>query len=194
MLQKICVLILTVACANSLAADSNAGKIAAANTGAAKATDAKPTDWSLNAIDAEPAWQITSGNPEIVVAIIDTGIDPNHPDIKEALWQNPGETGKDAQGRDKSTNGIDDDNNGYIDDVYGWDFTTQSAKANDTNGHGTHIAGIVQKAVTKNFGFAKPRKKEFSLWRPPATNALTLTMLAFIQHLMIHQTYFQLLP
>lgn len=78
-----------------------------------------------------------------IVAVIDTGIDSLHPALKNALWTNPGETGQDAHGRDKATNGIDDDNNGFVDDVHGWNFANQNSNLKDDHGHGTHIAGLI---------------------------------------------------
>ncbi|MFP5519844.1 MAG: S8 family peptidase [Bdellovibrionia bacterium] len=99
--------------------------------------------WGLKKADAARAWSVTKGSREIVVAVIDTGIDVKHEDIKNNLWKNPGETGKDSSGRDKSSNGIDDDGNGFIDDVYGWNFVSNNHKLDDNHGHGTHIAGII---------------------------------------------------
>ena len=80
---------------------------------------------------------------KVLVAVIDTGIDVQHPDLRSSLWMNEGETGLDSQGRDKATNGIDDDGNGYVDDVHGWNFADNSADVSDPHGHGTHIAGII---------------------------------------------------
>lgn len=99
--------------------------------------------WGLKKSDAARAWSVTKGSRDIIVAVIDTGIDVNHEDLASNLWRNPGETGKDAQGRDKATNGIDDDGNGYVDDVYGWNFVSNNNKLDDNHGHGTHIAGII---------------------------------------------------
>lgn len=83
-------------------------------------------------------------NPDdIIVAIIDTGIDSQHPALKEKLWLNKGEIGKDAWGQEKASNGIDDDQNGYIDDIHGWNFVDNNANLQDENGHGTHISGII---------------------------------------------------
>jgi thermitase len=99
--------------------------------------------WGLKKSDAARAWSVTQGNKNTIVAVIDTGIDELHEDLKSNLWSNPGESGLDAKGKDKSTNGIDDDENGFIDDVHGWNFVSQNNKLNDNHGHGTHIAGII---------------------------------------------------
>tara|TARA_B110001454_G_scaffold219202_1_gene251973 strand:+ start:60488 stop:61855 length:1368 start_codon:yes stop_codon:yes gene_type:complete len=99
--------------------------------------------WGLKKSDAARAWKVTHGSKNVVVAVIDTGIDINHEDIKSNLWKNPGETGLDKNGKDKAKNGIDDDKNGYVDDVYGWNFVASSNDLTDNHGHGTHIAGII---------------------------------------------------
>lgn len=104
--------------------------------------------WGMNGssmadIMTNHAWKISRGSKGIVVAIIDTGIDKDHADLKNNLWTNPGESGKDSLGRDKATNGVDDDNNGYIDDVHGWNFVSNDHSLKDNHGHGTHVAGIV---------------------------------------------------
>lgn len=87
---------------------------------------------------------------KIVIAVIDTGVDINHRDLKNNIWTNPGETGKDIFGRDKSSNGVDDDGNGYADDIHGWNFVNNSNDVSDSHGHGTHIAGIIQKEYRKH--------------------------------------------
>ncbi len=99
--------------------------------------------WGLQKSNALEAWQLTTGSRDIIVAIVDTGIDVNHPDLKNNLWRNPGESGLDEKGNDKATNGIDDDGNGYVDDVHGWNFVHGNHNLKDNHGHGTHIAGIV---------------------------------------------------
>lgn len=109
-------------------------------------------DWGLVSIGffdlftplIQPAQSsVTSCSPDVVVAVVDTGIDYTHVDLKDNVWTNPGEIGKDSLGRDKSSNGIDDDGNGYVDDVVGWDFVNDVPYPYDTHGHGTHIAGII---------------------------------------------------
>lgn len=99
--------------------------------------------WALDKIQSDKAWNITHGDKKVVVAIIDTGIDVKHPALKENLWINPGENGLDKKGRSKRSNGLDDDHNGYIDDIHGWNFSAGNADLTDTHGHGTHIAGII---------------------------------------------------
>ncbi len=82
-------------------------------------------------------------NRKITVAVIDTGADVNHTALKANIWTNVGESGVDALGRNKSTNGLDDDENGFIDDFHGWNFSSNKGDVSDSHGHGTHIAGII---------------------------------------------------
>jgi subtilisin family serine protease len=110
--------------------------------------------WGLKKSDAGRAWSVTKGNKKVIVAIIDTGIDEKHEDLKGNLWTNPGETGLDAKGRNKATNGIDDDGNGFIDDVHGWNFVSSNNKLDDNHGHGTHIAGIIGAEAGNNKGIS----------------------------------------
>ena len=113
--------------------------------------------WALEKIQAFDAWDITTGSDTVLLAIIDTGIDYLHPDLKNKIYHNTSEMGTDNLGRDKSNNGIDDDNNGFVDDYMGWDFTDRVGfpfdssggdyldwdnNPMDENNHGTYIAGI----------------------------------------------------
>jgi len=85
-------------------------------------------------IDAPEAWQITTGSRTVVVAVIDSGIDFAHPDLAANIWTNP---------REIAGNGVDDDANGYVDDVRGWDFVDVDNTPQDGFGHGTHVSGII---------------------------------------------------
>ena len=80
------------------------------------------------------AWKITTGDRRVKVAVIDTGIDYFHPDLIHNIWTNPGETPE---------NGEDDDGNGYVDDVHGYDFVSDDGDPFDDLNHGTHVAGII---------------------------------------------------
>ena len=85
-------------------------------------------------IDAVAAWGTFTGSGTAVVAIIDTGIEYTHPDLAANIWTNPGEI---------AGNSLDDDGNGYIDDIHGWDFANGDNDPRDDNSHGTHCAGTV---------------------------------------------------
>ncbi len=98
-------------------------------------------------VDAPEAWDRQTGARRVLVAIIDTGIDYKHQDLGENVWRNPGESGG---GRE--TNGKDDDGNGFVDDVFGWDFANRDNDPMDDNGHGSHVAGTIAAVGDNNLG------------------------------------------
>ena len=90
--------------------------------------------WGLQAVKLPQLWNADNNNntDRAVIAILDTGVDIEHPDLAANIWTNPGE----------NENGYDDDNNGFADDLHGWDFVNQTPDMHDFNSHGTHCAGI----------------------------------------------------
>ncbi|MCU0344772.1 MAG: S8 family serine peptidase, partial [Ignavibacterium sp.] len=150
-----------------LASDPNIEYIQVSNT---YQLDITPNDslvseqWALEKIKAFDAWNITQGSDTVLLAIIDTGIDYYHPDLKNKIFINPGESGN-----NKESNGIDDDSNGFIDDYRGWDFTDRVGFPFDSTGgdylgwdndpfddqgHGTYISGIAGAEANNLYGIA----------------------------------------
>jgi subtilisin family serine protease len=113
------------------------------------------SQWGLAKIHAPEAWRIVTGTANVVIAILDSGVYPQHPDLAAKLWTNPGEI---------SANGLDDDSNGKIDDIHGWHFfhryyngeyyAEENADIRDDYGHGTHVAGIAAAAANNGIGVA----------------------------------------
>lgn len=101
------------------------------------------SQWGLEKIDAPEAWNITTGSKDVIVAILDTGVDYDHPDLYENIWINENEI---------PGNMIDDDMNGYIDDIYGWDFQENHNDPNDMHSHGSHCAGIIGAVGNNSIG------------------------------------------
>lgn len=111
-------------------------------------------EWYVDAVHLPDAWEFSKGSPNVTVAVIDSGVDLSHPDLRDRIWTNPGEI---------PGNGIDDDKDGYVDDVHGWDFVDGDAdpdpevkEASQSEGanHGTLVAGIIGAAGDNGIGVA----------------------------------------
>ncbi len=113
-------------------------------------------DYAKNIMNTAEAWSVTEGDPEIIVADIDSGMDLSHPDLVANLWTNPKESAADP--------GVDHDGNGYVNDLHGYDFYANKPDPIDENGHGTHTAGTIA-AVRNNQGVigVAPRVKVMPL-------------------------------
>lgn len=99
----------------------------------------------LGGIDSFLAWSVTTGSSSVKVAVIDTGVDANHPDLTANIWTNPAEI---------AGNGRDDDGNGFVDDTKGWDFAYNDNLPSDIQGHGTHVAGTIAAKGNNGIGVA----------------------------------------
>jgi subtilisin family serine protease len=117
--------------------------------GEENASDARySSQWGLNStygVDAPSAWAQQMGDKNIIVAVVDSGIDYNHEDLKENMWVNRLEANGKA--------GVDDDGNGVVDDIYGFNAYSSTGDPQDGNGHGTHCAGVIG-AVHNSIGVA----------------------------------------
>jgi len=114
--------------------------------------DATPNDPSyttqapyLNRLEMPAAWDYTTGQSDVIIAVLDTGVYMNHPDLASGIWTNP---------REIPGNGMDDDGNGFIDDVHGWNFALNNNAVADDHGHGTHVAGIAAARINNGIGIA----------------------------------------
>ncbi|WP_392531916.1 S8 family peptidase [Nostoc sp. C117] len=99
-------------------------------------------NWGADLVKAPEVWAHGYTGKGVVVAVIDTGVDYNHEDLKNNIWTNS----KEIPG-----NGIDDDGNGYVDDNYGWNFSDNNNNTLDNNGHGTHVSGTIA-GENNNYG------------------------------------------
>lgn len=100
--------------------------------------------WWIQAVNAHLAWEQSTGDDDQVIAILDTGVDWQHPDLQNKIWENPGEI----------ENGQDSNGNGFVDDIRGWDFINNNNNPMDDNSHGTHVAGIAAAEADNGIGIA----------------------------------------
>ena len=124
-------------------------------------------------IDLPEAFEVSYGSQEVIVAVIDGGVDYNHEDLGNNMWVNNGEI---------PNNGIDDDGNGYIDDIYGYDFSDNDSDPKDYHGHRTHCAGIIAAETDNNIGTTGicPQCKIMALkFFPEALTSLAIEALAY---------------
>lgn len=101
--------------------------------------------WDMEIMKCPDAWDIETGDATVVIAVVDTGIDYLHSDLAANIWTNPGEV---------PANGLDDEGNGRIDDVYGYDFAYKDNDPMDGNGHGTHVSGAIGAVGNNGIGIA----------------------------------------
>ncbi len=99
--------------------------------------------WGMAKISAPQAWDLNTGSSTVVIANIDTGVKYDHEDLAANMWTNPGEV---------NNNGLDDDNNGFVDDYYGYDFFFNDPNPLDENGHGTHTSGTMGAVGNNSLG------------------------------------------
>jgi subtilisin family serine protease len=96
-------------------------------------------------IKASAAWEVTTGSPNVKVALTDTGVDITHPDLARNIYINPGEI---------EGNGVDDDHNGFVDDVHGFNVADGNGDVSDAFGHGTQMAGIIAAEMNNDIGIS----------------------------------------
>ncbi len=100
--------------------------------------------WGIPATQVDQVWNTNTGSSNAVIAILDTGVDWNHPDLTSNIWIN----------NDETVNGSDSDGNGFVDDIRGWDFINNDNNPMDDNSHGTHVAGIAAAVGDNGIGIA----------------------------------------
>lgn len=136
--------------------------------------------YGLTKINAPAAWDLNTGSPNVVVANIDTGANYNHPDLAANMWTNPGEI---------NNNMIDDDNNGFVDDYYGWDFRFNDSDPIDQHGHGTHTSGTIGAVGNNGVGVVgvnwTVRLMTIKIYSLAATDTTSAMLIAAYQYVLM---------
>ncbi len=101
--------------------------------------------WAVSSMKMTQAWDMCTGSPDTIVAVIDTGADYTHPDLADVIWTNP---------REIAGNNRDDDGNGIVDDIHGFNAVSSNGNPFDDNGHGTHVSGTIGASFDNNLGVA----------------------------------------
>lgn len=102
--------------------------------------------WYIPAVQVDAVWDTTQGDSAQIIAFLDTGVDWHHPDLVDNIWTNQTEA--------NGVSGLDDDGDGYVDDIHGWDFINNDNDPMDDNSHGTHVAGIACAKGNNGIGIA----------------------------------------
>ena len=139
--------------------------------------------WGMQRIQANLAWEVTPGSPQVLVGVLDTGVMTDHPDLVDNMWTNLNEI---------PGNGIDDDGNGYIDDIYGWNVHGNNPDVSDTKpvsknneGHGTQVAGIIAARGNNGIGVIgveSPATRCVVFSCGAFTNSRVLSTLNYLDH------------
>jgi subtilisin family serine protease len=137
--------------------------------------------YGLTKIGAPAAWDLSTGSSNVVVANIDTGIRYTHQDLAPNIWTNPGEPAM--------PNGVDDDNNGFIDDYYGWDFRFNDNDPVDQNGHGTHTSGTIGAVGNNVVGVVgvnwNVKIMAIKIYSPTGTDTTSAMLIAAYQYVLL---------
>lgn len=136
--------------------------------------------YGMTKISAPQAWDLNIGSASVVVANIDTGMRYTHEDLAANIWTNSGEL---------ANNGVDDDNNGFIDDFYGWDFRYNDADPLDQNGHGTHTAGTIGAVGNNMLGVVgvnwTVKLMTIKIYSPSGTDTTSAMLIAAYQYVLM---------
>ncbi|MGC8654572.1 MAG: S8 family serine peptidase, partial [Candidatus Kryptoniota bacterium] len=138
--------------AKAISPSSISGGALSSNVNPGSPSSVSPNDplysqqWAIPAVHADAVWDTTTGDSSQIIAFLDTGVDWHHPDLAANIWTNTAEA--------NGVPGVDDDHDGYVDDIHGWDFVNNDNDPSDDNSHGTHVAGIACAVGNNGIGIA----------------------------------------